>query len=166
MTMCTYSFLFLMKELGRKILQGRIHTGSGVHSHSCLGCQSSCSCCHHQGPQKLFLSFSQPYSGLDSIHICSQGTELYDSKYGTFVDLGMLDVMQIFGRAGRPQYDKMGHGVIITSHEKLSHYLSLLTCQCPIESSFLQSLVDNLNAEVSYCTIIGLFFFIHGEIFL
>ncbi|CAG0888066.1 unnamed protein product [Darwinula stevensoni] len=82
-----------------------------------------------------------------------KGTELYDSKYGTFVDLGMLDVMQIFGRAGRPQYDKLGHGVIITSHEKLSHYLSLLTCQCPIESSFLQGLVDNLNAEVSLGTV-------------
>lgn len=57
--------------------------------------------------------------------------------------------MQIFGRAGRPQYDTSGHGTIITSHDKLAHYLSLLTCQSPIESHFIQSLVDNLNAEVS-----------------
>lgn len=29
-----------------------------------------------------------------------KGTEIYDAKHGTFVDLGILDVLQIFGRAG------------------------------------------------------------------
>nr|KAG5694899.1 hypothetical protein BaRGS_029516 [Batillaria attramentaria] len=75
------------------------------------------------------------------------GTQLYDAKRGAFVDLGILDVMQIFGRAGRPQYDTFGHGTIITSHDKLSHYLSLMTRQNPIESQFINSLTDNLNAE-------------------
>ena len=56
--------------------------------------------------------------------------------------------MQIFGRAGRPQYDTFGHGTIITTHDKLSHYLSLMTRQNPIESQFINSLTDNLNAEV------------------
>lgn len=56
--------------------------------------------------------------------------------------------MQIFGRAGRPQFDKYGQGTIITTHDKLSHYLTLLTQQNPIESQFLGSLADNLNAEV------------------
>lgn len=79
-----------------------------------------------------------------------QGTEIYDSKKGAFVDLGILDVMQIFGRAGRPQFDKFGHGTIITAHEKLSHYLSLMTRQNPIESQYINSLTDNLNAEVGY----------------
>lgn len=65
------------------------------------------------------------------------------------MDLGILDVMQIFGRAGRPQFDKYGEGTIITTHDKLSHYLTLLTQQNPIESQFLDSLADNLNAEVS-----------------
>lgn len=77
-----------------------------------------------------------------------QGTEIYDAKHGAFVDLGILDVLQIFGRAGRPQFDTSGHGIIITSHNKLSHYLSLLTNQFPIESSFVNFLADNLNAEV------------------
>lgn len=57
--------------------------------------------------------------------------------------------MQIFGRAGRPQFDDRGEGTIITSHDKLSHYLSLLTRQHQIESKFEDKICDNLNAEVS-----------------
>lgn len=80
---------------------------------------------------------------------CSiQGTEIYDAQRGSFVDLGILDVLQIFGRAGRPQFDTEGHGTIITTHDKLSHYLGMLTNQYPIESSFIKYLADNLNAEV------------------
>ena len=92
----------------------------------------------------------------------TQGTQIYDAKRGMQVDLGILDVMQIFGRAGRPQFDKHGEGTIITTHDKLSHYLTLLTQQNPIESQFLNNLADNLNAEVclsvalSACLPVGL----------
>jgi activating signal cointegrator complex subunit 3 len=65
----------------------------------------------------------------------------------------MLDVMQIFGRAGRPQYDTEGHGTIITAHNKLRHYLSLLTSQYPIESNFKKYMTDNMNAEIVSGTI-------------
>ncbi|CAN1151841.1 DExH-box ATP-dependent RNA helicase DExH14 [Linum perenne] len=82
-----------------------------------------------------------------------KGTQLYDPKAGGWKDLGMLDVMQIFGRAGRPQFDKSGEGIIITSHEKLAYYLRLLTSQLPIESQFISSLKDNLNAEVALGTV-------------
>lgn len=82
-----------------------------------------------------------------------KGTQIYDAKHGAFVDLGILDVMQIFGRAGRPQFDTFGHGTIITTHDKLSHYLSLMTRQNPIESQFIHSLTDNLNAEVALGTV-------------
>lgn len=56
--------------------------------------------------------------------------------------------MQIFGRAGRPQFDTSGTGIIITTHEKMNFYLSALTNQIPIESKLLNALADNLNAEV------------------
>ncbi|KAG8123997.1 hypothetical protein E2320_019324, partial [Naja naja] len=82
-----------------------------------------------------------------------KGTQIYAAKRGSFVDLGILDVMQIFGRAGRPQFDKFGEGVIITTHDKLSHYLTLLTQQNPIESQFLESLADHLNAEIALGTV-------------
>ncbi|KAG8186270.1 hypothetical protein JTE90_004616 [Oedothorax gibbosus] len=82
-----------------------------------------------------------------------KGTEIYDSKAGNFVDLSVLDVMQIFGRAGRPQFDSKGEGTIITSHDKLSHYLSLLTRQHQIESKFEDKICDNLNAEIALGTV-------------
>ena len=80
-----------------------------------------------------------------------KGTEIY--KNGKFEDVGILDVLQIFGRAGRPQFDTSGHGTIITKHDKLSHYLSLLTNQFPIESNFIALIADNLNAEISLGTV-------------
>ena len=73
---------------------------------------------------------------------------MYDAKKGGFVNIGILDVMQIFGRAGRPQFDKCGHGTIITKLNDLNHYLLLLTQQTPIESQLNSKLTDNLNAEV------------------
>jgi len=69
------------------------------------------------------------------------------------VDIDMLDVMQIFGRAGRPQFDTEGEATIITPHAKLAHYLSMLTNQLPIESKFLKRLTDNLNAEIVLGTV-------------
>ena len=36
-----------------------------------------------------------------------KGTQVYDAQKGGFKDLGMLDVMQIFGRAGRPQFKQV-----------------------------------------------------------
>ena len=67
---------------------------------------------------------------------------------GRITCAGMLDVQQIFGRAGRPQYEDTGLGIIITQHNYLSHYLGMLTHQIPIESQFIAKLVDNLNAEI------------------
>eukprot|EP00906_Rhabdomonas_costata_P036183 RCo050792 len=82
-----------------------------------------------------------------------KGTDIYDVNKGGFVDLGMLDVMQIFGRAGRPQFDNSGEGIIITTHAKLPHYVRLLTHALPIESCFVESLEDHLNAEIVLGTV-------------
>lgn len=62
-------------------------------------------------------------------------------------------MLQIFGRAGRPQFEDRGLGIIITTHDKLSHYISSMTQQYPIESQFEKHMVDNLNAEISLGTV-------------
>eukprot|EP00211_Chloroparvula_japonica_P000559 CAMPEP_0119126784 /NCGR_PEP_ID=MMETSP1310-20130426/5571_1 /TAXON_ID=464262 /ORGANISM="Genus nov. species nov., Strain RCC2339" /LENGTH=1688 /DNA_ID=CAMNT_0007116969 /DNA_START=54 /DNA_END=5120 /DNA_ORIENTATION=+ len=82
-----------------------------------------------------------------------KGTRVYKAEAGGFVKLGMLDVMQIFGRAGRPQFDTEGEAMILTEHENLNHYLSLLSQQLPIESQFNVHLADNLNAEIVLGTV-------------
>lgn len=65
----------------------------------------------------------------------------------------MLDVQQIFGRAGRPQFEDSGLGIIITQQARLAHYLGMLTHQVPIESQFKRQVVDNLNAEIVLGTV-------------
>ncbi|KAG7799378.1 hypothetical protein KL929_001455 [Ogataea haglerorum] len=82
-----------------------------------------------------------------------KGTQVYDSKAGGFVDLGISDVIQIFGRAGRPQFESHGIGILCTTSDKLDHYISLLLQQHPIESKLSAKLVDNLNAEISLGTV-------------
>ena len=57
------------------------------------------------------------------------GTEMYDPERGGIVDVSILDVVQIFGRAGRPQYDNTGHAILITAQKSLNNYLSLLSLQ-------------------------------------
>ena len=86
---------------------------------------------------------------LPAAAVIIKGTQLYSAREGKYVDLGILDVLQIFGRAGRPQFQATGIGFICTTHDKLSHYLSAVTQQQPIESRFSRKLVDNLNAEIS-----------------
>jgi len=77
-----------------------------------------------------------------------KGTEVYNPEKGGMMDLSILDVQQIFGRAGRPQFDSSGEATLITSHDGLARYLDKLVRAVPIESSFIKQLADHLNAEV------------------
>lgn len=90
---------------------------------------------------------------LPAAAVIIKGTQVYSAQDGKFVDLGILDVLQIFGRAGRPQYEDTGIGMICTTADKLDHYLRAVTEQQPIESKFSSKLVDNLNAEVALGTV-------------
>ena len=52
-----------------------------------------------------------------------KGTQIYNPEKGRWVELSSQDVLQMLGRAGRPQYDTYGEG-IITNHSELQHYLA------------------------------------------
>ncbi|KAE8670625.1 SNRNP200 protein [Hibiscus syriacus] len=82
-----------------------------------------------------------------------KGTQIYSPEKGAWTELSPLDVMQMLGRAGRPQYDSYGEGIIITGHSELQYYLSLMNQQLPIESQFVSKLTDQLNAEIVLGTV-------------
>lgn len=77
-----------------------------------------------------------------------KGTQVYSPEKGSWVELSPQDVLQMLGRAGRPQFDTYGEGIIITTQAEIQYYLSLLNQQLPIESQFISRLADNLNAEI------------------
>ncbi|KAJ4417767.1 Pre-mRNA-splicing helicase BRR2 [Neurospora sp. IMI 360204] len=77
-----------------------------------------------------------------------KGTQVYSPEKGSWVELSPQDVLQMLGRAGRPQFDTYGEGIIITTQGEMQYYLSLLNQQLPIESQFASKLIDNLNAEI------------------
>ncbi|XP_076308174.1 U5 small nuclear ribonucleoprotein l(3)72Ab isoform X1 [Tachypleus tridentatus] len=77
-----------------------------------------------------------------------KGTQVYNPEKGRWVELGALDILQMLGRAGRPQYDTKGEGILMTNHSELQYYLSLLNQQLPIESQLISKLPDMLNAEI------------------
>ncbi|XP_024008125.1 LOW QUALITY PROTEIN: DExH-box ATP-dependent RNA helicase DExH12 [Eutrema salsugineum] len=82
-----------------------------------------------------------------------KGTQVYNPEKGAWMELSPLDVMQMLGRAGRPQYDQSGEGIIITGYSELQYYLSLMNEQLPIESQFISKLADQLNAEIVLGTV-------------
>ena len=67
-----------------------------------------------------------------------------------------LEIMQMLGRAGRPQFDTTAVAVIITKQEKASKYERLVSGEELLESSLHLHLIDHLNAEIGLGTIYDL----------
>ena len=91
---------------------------------------------------------------LPARYVVIKGTSVYNADAGGFTDLGILDVLQIFGRAGRPQFDTIGNATLITTHSSLDKYLRLLTNQIPVDSQFEVQLCNALNAEIASGTVL------------
>lgn len=55
-----------------------------------------------------------------------QGTEYYDGKTKRYVDFPITDILQMMGRAGRPQFDQHGKAVILVHEPKKSFYKKVI----------------------------------------
>jgi activating signal cointegrator complex subunit 3 len=77
-----------------------------------------------------------------------KGTEYYDGKTHRYVDMPITDVLQMMGRAGRPQFDDSGVAVVLVHDVKKNFYKKFLYEPFPVESSLLEVLPDHLNAEI------------------
>ncbi|MES1903048.1 MAG: activating signal cointegrator 1 complex subunit, partial [Paramarteilia canceri] len=63
-----------------------------------------------------------------------KGTEYYEAKTKKYVDYPVTDVLQMCGRAGRPQYDINGVACIFVRDIKKHFYKSFLYQSFPVES--------------------------------
>uniref|UniRef100_A0A453IMU3 Helicase C-terminal domain-containing protein n=1 Tax=Aegilops tauschii subsp. strangulata TaxID=200361 RepID=A0A453IMU3_AEGTS len=82
-----------------------------------------------------------------------KGTEYYDGKTKRYVDYVITDILQMMGRAGRPQYDQHGKAVILVHEPKKSFYKKFLYEPFPVESNLREHLHDHINAEIVSSTI-------------
>ena len=82
-----------------------------------------------------------------------KGTEYYDGKQKRYVDMPITDVLQMMGRAGRPQFDDEGVACVLVHDVKKNFYKKFLYEPFPVESSLLAVLPDHLNAEIVAGTI-------------
>lgn len=64
-----------------------------------------------------------------------------------------LEMMQMLGRAGRPQFDDSAVAVILTRQAKVRRYEMMATSHELLESKLHLNLVDHLNAEICLGTI-------------
>lgn len=64
-----------------------------------------------------------------------------------------LEMMQMLGRAGRPQFEQSACAVILTRNERVDYYNRLVSGQEPLESCLHLNLVDHLNAEIGLGTV-------------
>jgi len=64
-----------------------------------------------------------------------------------------LEMMQMLGRAGRPQFDDTAVAVIMTRQTKAKRYEMMVTGQDVLESKLHLNLIDHMNAEIGLGTI-------------
>jgi ATP-dependent DNA helicase HFM1/MER3 len=64
-----------------------------------------------------------------------------------------LEIMQMLGRAGRPQFETSACAVILTRPEKENHYKKMVSGEEILESSLHLNLVDHLNSEIGLGTV-------------
>ncbi|BHF81520.1 activating signal cointegrator 1 complex subunit [Sparganum proliferum] len=55
-----------------------------------------------------------------------KGTEYFDGKTKRYVDFPITDVLQMMGRAGRPQFDNEGKAVVMVQDTKKAFYKRFL----------------------------------------
>ncbi|RDX56453.1 P-loop containing nucleoside triphosphate hydrolase protein [Lentinus brumalis] len=80
-----------------------------------------------------------------------KGVKIYQNSASQ--EYSDLDMIQMIGRAGRPQFDKEGVAVIMCEQELESKYRALAQGQTILESSLHLSLAEHINSEIALGTI-------------
>ncbi|KAH8666872.1 P-loop containing nucleoside triphosphate hydrolase protein, partial [Xylariales sp. PMI_506] len=64
-----------------------------------------------------------------------------------------LEVMQMLGRAGRPQFDKGAVAIIMTKRSNIARYERMISGEEVLESKLHLNLIEHLNSEIGLGTI-------------
>jgi hypothetical protein len=82
-----------------------------------------------------------------------KGTEYFDGKLSRYVDYPVTDILQMMGRAGRPQFDDIGVAVIMCEDSKKTFLKKFIYEPFPVESCLSDRMCETINAEISTGTI-------------
>nr|MDO8090776.1 DEAD/DEAH box helicase [Candidatus Sigynarchaeota archaeon] len=110
--------------------------------------------CFRRGLVKVLVSTSTLAWGvnLPAKAVVIRDTYVYDTLRGER-EINPLDIIQMLGRAGRPQYDDEGIGWVIVRNEDAQKYRSLIFREKNLESRLLETLPEHLNAEIVLGTV-------------
>ena len=84
-----------------------------------------------------------------------KGTEFFNPKIMKYEDFPVTDLLQMIGRAGRPQFDTEAVAVVFCEETKKNFYKKYLNDPFPIESSLEEQLSEHLNAEIASGSILN-----------
>lgn len=78
-----------------------------------------------------------------------KGTKTYRGNTKGFEEYKYQDIIQMVGRAGRPQFDTSGVCVIMTDYEMVPHYEQIKNHNIEINSHYLKNIRDDIGAEIA-----------------
>lgn len=83
-----------------------------------------------------------------------KNTVMYE--HGLLKEYSDLEIMQMLGRAGRPQFDSSAIAVIMTRTDKADRYENMVSGCEILESCLHNNLTEHLNAEIGMKTVTDL----------
>lgn len=105
------------------------------------------------GSTKILCSTSTLAVGvnLPAYLVVIKGTKTWNGA--TFEEYSELDVLQMMGRAGRPQFETQGKAVLMTETERQTHYEKLVKGNEKLESRLHLNLLENIVPEIYLRTV-------------
>lgn len=76
---------------------------------------------------------------------------------GGLAEYSDLEVMQMLGRAGRPQFDDSAVAIIMTRQSSIDRYKRMISGQDVLESTLHLNLIEHLNSEIGLGTVHDLY---------
>lgn len=82
-----------------------------------------------------------------------KGTKTYRGNDRGFEEYKYQDILQMMGRAGRPQFDTAGVCVLMTEYDMVDHYQQVKQFSIEINSHYLKNIRDDLGTEIALGTV-------------